>query len=467
MKKIILNTIEDRKYQIIKKLVESNGNKLKAALKLQVTPRTIDRLILKYKHFGKEGFVHGNRNRKPKHSMSFEEKEKIVFLYKEKYFDCNIQHFSELLADREGIKRNASTLLRLLKEYDILSVKAHRKTKKALKKKLKEKARELEETDKKNLELIEPSQELDNAHPRRAHCKYFGEMLQMDASDHEWIKGIKCHLHAAIDDSTGMIVGAYFDVQETLNGYYHVTAQIFKEYGIPYMFYTDNRTVFEYRRKGEKSIEKDTFTQFGYMCHNLGIALETTSISQAKGKIERLFQTLQSRLIAELRLEKIETIEQANEYLPIYIQKFNEQFALKIDNNKNVFENQLTEEEINLNLSVISKRKVDSGCCISYKNKYYRLEDENEEFGNFRRGTEVIVVQSFDKKLYGNVSDKLYTLVEVPKEEKESRYFGVKEEVKKEKKKYIPPLEHPWKKKSFEKYLEKQQKAKGKGECIE
>lgn len=298
MKKIILNTIEDRKYQVIKKLVESNGNKLKAALKLQVTPRTIDRLILKYKQYGKEGFVHGNRNRKPKHSISFEEKEKIVFLYKEKYFDCNIQHFSELLADREGIKRDASTLLRLLKEYDILSVKAHRKTKKAFKKKLKEKARKLEETDKKNLELIEPSQELDNAHPRRAHCKYFGEMLQMDASDHEWIKGIKCHLHAAIDDSTGMIVGAYFDVQETLNGYYHVTAQIFKEYGIPYMFYTDNRTVFEYRRKGEKSIEKDTFTQFGYMCHNLGIALETTSISQAKGKIERLFQTLQSRLIA-------------------------------------------------------------------------------------------------------------------------------------------------------------------------
>ena len=63
-------------------------------------------------------------------------KKKLFFLYKEKYFDCNIRHFSELLADREGIKRDASTLLRLLKEYDILSVKAHRKTKKVLKKKL-------------------------------------------------------------------------------------------------------------------------------------------------------------------------------------------------------------------------------------------------------------------------------------------------------------------------------------------
>ena len=134
MKKIILNTIEDRKYQVIKKLVESNGNKLKAALKLQVTPRTIDRLILKYKQYGKEGFVHGNRNRKPKHSISFEEKEKIVFLYKEKYFDCNIQHFSELLADREGIKRNASTLLRLLKEYDFYLLKHTERLKKHLRK---------------------------------------------------------------------------------------------------------------------------------------------------------------------------------------------------------------------------------------------------------------------------------------------------------------------------------------------
>lgn len=269
----------------------------------------------------------------------------------------------------------------------------------------------------------------------------------MDASDHEWIKGIKCHLHAVIDDSTGMIVGAYFDVQETLNGYYHVAAQIFKEYGIPYMFYTDNRTIFEYKRKGEKNIEKDTFTQFGYMCHNLGIALETTSISQAKGKIERLFQTLQSKLIVELRLEKIETIEQANEYLGKYIQKFNAQFALNIDDSKNVFENQLTKEEIDLNLAILSKRKIDSGCCISYKNVYYRLEDEKGELRNFRKGTEVTVIQSFDKKLYGNISDKLYSLIEVPEEEKE-------------KKKYIPPLEHPWKKKSFEKYLERQQKIK-------
>ena len=125
--------------------------------------------------------------------------------------------------------------------------------------------------------------------------------------------------------------------------------------------------------------------------------------------------------------------------MPTYIQKFNRQFALEIYDNKNVFENQLTEEEINLNLLVLSKRKIDSGCCISYKNIYYHLEDEKGDLRNFRKETEVTVIQTFDKKLYGNVLDKLYILVEVPEEEKESRYFGMKEEEKKEKKKYIYP----------------------------
>ena len=71
------------------------------------------------------------------------------------------------------------------------------------------------------------------AHPRRPRCKYFGEMVQMDASEKEWIKGITWHLHLAIDDATGRVLGAYFDTQETLNAYYHVLAQILSKYGIP------------------------------------------------------------------------------------------------------------------------------------------------------------------------------------------------------------------------------------------
>ena len=168
----------------------------------------------------------------------------------------------------------------------------------------------------------------------------------MDASEHLWFGTTKAHLHAAIDDATGKVVGAYFDTQETLNGYYHVLYQVLISEGIPYAIQTDRRTIFTYKK--DISIEKeDTYTNFGYACQTLGIELSSTSVSQHQGRIERLFQTLQSRLIAEMRLESITTIEQANHFLSSYIIKHNQQFSLHINSNKSVFETQPAKDKIN------------------------------------------------------------------------------------------------------------------------
>lgn len=86
------------------------------------------------------------------------------------------------------------------------------------------------------------------AHPRRPRCAYFGELIQMDASPHLWFGDRITHLHLAIDDATGKIVGAFFDKQETLNAYYHVTFQILTAYGIPARFFTGKRYVFEHKK---------------------------------------------------------------------------------------------------------------------------------------------------------------------------------------------------------------------------
>lgn len=96
-------------------------------------------------------------------------------------------------------------------------------------------------------------------------------------------------------------MGAYFDEQETLNSYYNIFKQILENYVIPYMFYTDRRTVFDYKKKVDKDISRNTLTQFGYACKQLGVDLKVTSVPQAKGRIERLFGTLQSRLPIEPR----------------------------------------------------------------------------------------------------------------------------------------------------------------------
>ena len=85
---------------------------------------------------------------------------------------------------------------------------------------------------------------VDNAHSRRPRCAYFGELQQMDATPYEWVHGQVWHLHLAIDDASGIVTGAWFDTQETLNGYYHVLEQILTDYGIPYKFLTDKRSVF-------------------------------------------------------------------------------------------------------------------------------------------------------------------------------------------------------------------------------
>lgn len=215
------------------------------------------------------------------------------------------------------------------------------------------------------------------AHPRRPRCKYMGEMIQMDASSFEWIKDHIWHLHLAVDDASGEVVGAFFDTQETLNGYYNVFHQILTNYGIPAMFYTDRRTVFEYKRKNNAFDDDDTFTQFSYACHNLGVDIKTTSVAQAKGRIERMNQTFQSRLPVELRRAHITDIESANEFLKSYLKKFNDKFALHLNTTKSVFETQPLLEKINHTLAVLSPRRIDSGHSIRFQNKLYLPITEN------------------------------------------------------------------------------------------
>lgn len=329
------------KYETIKKLVDTNGNKKAAALKLNCTVRTINRLIIKYNLYGKEAFIHGNRNRLPSTTVPLDIKNKVISLYINEYSDANFTHFCEILKEDLNIDLSDTTLRKWLWENDVISPKANRKTKKKLKKKLKDKlvsasSKKIQNDLKEAIEIIDS----DDAHPRRPRCKYFGEMIQMDASSFEWIPHITWHLHLAVDDATGEVVGAFFDEQETLKGYYNVFYQILTNYGIPAMFYTDRRTVFEYTKKNRAFDDDDTFTQFSYACHVLGTEIKTTSVAQAKGRIERLNQTFQSRLPIELRRAQITDIEHANEFLKSYLKKFNDKFALRLNTTKSVFETQ-------------------------------------------------------------------------------------------------------------------------------
>ena len=444
---------EDKKYKTIKKLVDTNGNKQRAAVELNCSKRHINRMIKGYKEMGKEYFVHGNRGRKPVHTINDTVKQLIVDLYQTKYYEANITHFVELLSQYEGISVSASTVRALLKENYILSPLARKSTKKKLKEELR-KLKKNAKTKKEEKVIQEAIIDAEDAHPRRPRCVYAGEMIQMDASIHEWFGGIKTNLHIAVDDATGAIVGAYFACQETLEGYYNILKQVLTNHGIPYMFFTDKRTVFEYNQKKSPSLEEDTFTQFGYACKQLGIEIKTSSIPQAKGRVERMFHTLQSRLPLELRLANVNTIEQANEFLNSYIKKFNARFALPIDNTKSVFEMQPDEEKINLTLAVITGRKVDNGSCIKFKKKYYIPVDRNGRPVHYRKGTSGLVIEAFNGELFFCVNEIVYALDLIPEHEISSKNFDTPIANKEPVKRYIPSMNHPWKKKSFDRYLQ-------------
>ena len=455
MRKVELSLKEKYKYETIKKLVETNGNKERARIKLKLKSiRQINRLIAGYKKYGKEFFVHGNRGRKPAHALSDLDKDTIVELYESKYFDCTYTQFNEYLAERENIFLSVPEVGQILRERYILSPRSRKITRKNLKKKLlaeKEKAKSKKEIAKLQSAIVA----VEDAHPRQPRCIYFGEEIQTDACMHIWFGNTKTALHAAIDDSTGHVVAAYFDNQETLNGYYNIYYQILTKYGIPYLFKTDKRTVFEYNKKGTTLDEDNTFTQFAYACNQLGTSIETSSVPEFKPRIERLFESFQLRLIPELRLANITTIEEANNFLPTFLEKYNSKFALCIDNTKSVFEKQPTEQKINLTLAILSRRVVDTGHSICFKKKHYRRVNSVGTPIYFVKGTKCMVIEAFDKKLYATVEDSIFALEEIPEVQVLSENFD--EILPTEPKKiYIPRMIHPFKIDSFEKFVAKQ-----------
>ncbi len=448
---------ENRKYEVIKGLVDHpDGNKQRAALSLGCTLRHVNRMIAGYKKYGKDFFVHGNRGRKPSITIPEDTRSNIVDLYRTKYYDTNFTHFTELLDEVEGIHISPSCVTNILEAEYIFSPKVTKAKKKRVKKELdamKKAAKTQKEADTIQANIVA----VEDAHSRRPRCAYFGELQQMDASSYVWFGNEKATLHVAVDDATGTVTGAWFDKEETLNGYYHVLYQILTNYGIPYKFFTDRRTVFTYKKKNAPSVDEDTYTQFAYACKQLGVALEASSVPQAKGRVERLNQTLQSRLPAELRLAGVTTIDGANEFLNSYIKKFNAKFALPIHSTKSVFEVQPSDEKINLILAVLAERTIDSGHCIQHNRHYYRLLDTHGMQVHYLKGTKVMTIKAFDGSMYCCVNDKdIYALEEIPMREEKSKDLDSDYDQPKPQKRHIPSMNHPWRRSAFNKFVKSQ-----------
>lgn len=399
---------------IVRKAYSGRLTTKEAAARLGVTRQYVNRLKRAYAEGGEAALRHGNEGRAPSWKTGRDVEEAVVALYRGKYAGFNFSHFREKLLEEEGIRIGYRPLHRILTEAGIRSPKGRRKGGKAAPR-----------------------------HPSRPRRERFGELLQIDASIHRWFgpSRPRAALHGAIDDATGTVMGLWFDREETLAGYYEMAWQILEKYGIPEAFYGDNRSIFEYRRSASRGREpdRDVHTNFRRMCRQLGIELITTSVSQAKGRVERLWGTLQSRLVSELRLRGIETIEEANRFLPSFMADFNRRFASRPDMEGSLFAPAPPPREVDYYLSTEFRRVADNGSAIGFEGRRHQLVDEETgEVWEAPPGTEVRVYVTRSGKRVAASGGRLWGLVEV-----ERRKAGPRPK-KPGRPRYVPGPDHPW-----------------------
>lgn len=211
-------------------------------------------------------------------------------------------------------------------------------------------------------------------------------MLQADGTPFDWFgDGKKYSLHGFIDDATGKITGLYMCKNECLLGYLEVLRQTIENYGIPISLYPDKYSVFFPPKKVNDHITLEEqlngrekgITQFGRIVENLGIEMFAASSPQAKGRIERLWETLQSRLVTEFRINQITNMEKANEFLKEYIKKYNKKFSVTAQNTKSVYLKLPKRYNLDELLCVKFERTIDNAGIFSLNNSKFQILDKS------------------------------------------------------------------------------------------
>lgn len=299
---IAMTVREQRRAQILTRVLEGAVTLREAALVMDISLRQARRLKGQLRRHGPGGLVHGNRGRPSFKQIEPGTRARIVGLYRERYDGANVQHFTELLAEREGVELSVATVRRTLKAAGVTTPSTRRAPK---------------------------------HRSRRERMPAEGMLLQIDASPFHWLgpSGPKWSLVGAIDDATGDPVAALFREQEDAAGYMELLRQVVRTRGIPEAVYRDRHLIFEVTKRLRTTIEEDFAgtafpTQVGRLFAELGVESIPAYSPQAKGRVERSWRTQQDRLVTELRLAGVQTLSEANAFLPGYLERYRARFAI-------------------------------------------------------------------------------------------------------------------------------------------
>lgn len=443
-----LNDKEQYKYDIIDKVVHGELTRKEAQFELNKSRQQIYRLINIYHNEGQDGFVHKSRGKVSEKKINQVIIDEIKQLYLDEYYDYNFQAFFDELIENKKYKDkyniSYSSLYNIFLNDDIISPIAHKETVKLYNERMKTAISNKEEISEEKVELFESRQiTFEQAHTRRSSNMFaFGQEVQMDACEKVWFGNVVSYLHLAVDKGTKKVLFGWFEYEELTRSYFVLLFNVIINYGIPEKIKTDNRNSFSNQENST-----DT-TQFGIICNILNINLVTTSISTAKANVERENKTFKDRLIAELRHEGITDIDSANKYLnEVFIPKMNKKFSYEIDPKTSKMKpNNYSLQELNLIISEKYTRIIDNASSIKYDGKYYvPVNTDTGEVINYKKKTECMVIITYNAELWCKIENNYYKLIEL-----EDRSTTMKKEIDNnkpvERKKYIPPAEHPWRK---------------------
>src|SRR3989338_121614 len=411
-----MSTKELDRFQIIKKLIGKHINGTEASNLLHITTRQVRRLKFKVQQCGPNGLIHGNRGKESHNRIDGDKKKKIIRLLHKRYHDFKPTFANEKLSENHGLNHDPKTIRQIMIDEGLWKPRIRKKS------------------------------YVHRAWRERKSC--YGEMIQFDGSYEYWFEKrngtAEVCLLASIDDATGKVIVAKFAEHEGVFPVFGFWQEYLVKNGKPRAIYLDKFSTYSINHKLAKE-NSDTLTQFERACSKLRIETIKANSPQAKGRVERLFETLQDRLIKELRLADISTVVEANKFLEqIFIPQFNTKFAVEPKNKTNLHQ-KLNKKEIGQLPGIFSRQKertILNDFTFSCNNQWYQLTKDQP--ATICKKDTVIVEEHLDHYIHIYLQVKYLNYKLLPKRPEKQSASVTMPWALPASKVHTTPANHPW-----------------------
>jgi len=404
--------------EVIQRVCRKDLRQSQAADLLNLSLRQVKRLCKGYKEAGAAALVSRQRGRRSNNRLPAQEIVKARGLLRASYYDFGPTLAHEKLCEAHGLRLSVESVRQLMISEGLWKVRRTRKV------------------------VIHQLRE------RRARV---GELIQIDGSPHDWFEGRaeRSTLLVMVDDATSRLMHMQFVECETTFNYFEAVRAYIALHGKPRAFYSDKFSVF--RVNLPNALTGTGLTQFGRAMKELGIELICAHSPQAKGRVERANQTLQDRLVKELRLRSICSIAEANAYLPEFIKDFNSRFSVEPRSDEDAHRPLAADEDLDRLLALCERRTLSKNLTISYDNVIYQIETKRAAYT--MRGAHVEVRETSAGVITIEYKGRaLAYRIHREQERKQARVAStkaldstpVRAPGRRARKRYHPPMSHPW-----------------------